>query len=623
MINVNVLTSAATRIAARIRPVWQSLAATDLLFKVLAFAVLTPIFAMLWRSLLAWAGQSVLSDVDIARFFAGPFGWLCAIVLGASWSAIIGIEQAALLYILAGKSAGKPLKAIDALQFSARHIVSILAITTRLIARTLLVLAPFLLLAGAAYFYLLGEFDINYYLNERPTEFRLAIGVGIALVAVLAGILTRLYSSWFIALPLVLFDQTAPRDAMSTSTKLVAGKRKQTVYWLLTWGAIVLLANLLVTAVVGWMGKWLIPVSIGSLPLLATRVGMLVLILLGSNLIINLFASISFAGLLMHAYEEFNPNSKSALTNRMAEEMAESSHRRSIITRWRLLAACTIAVIGASLIGYWALNSLSLTDDVQIMAHRGSSKVAPENTLAAFQRAIDDGADWIEIDVQETSDGEVVVMHDSDFMKLAGNPLKIWDADLESLSKIDVGSWVSAEYSDQRVPTLAQVLRLCRDKVGINIELKYYGHDQALERRVVEIVEAEQMADQVMIMSLKPAGIAKVKQLRPDWTCGLLLSVYVGKLEEIKADFLAINSQFATRSFVRRAHNANKQVFVWTVNDAAGISRALNRKVDGILTDRPALTLEVLQQRSEMSNAERLLTEVAILFNQPPNNAPP
>jgi len=237
--------------------------------------------------------------------------------------------------------------------------------------------------------------------------------------------------------------------------------------------------------------------------------------------------------------------------------------------------------------------------------------------MAAFRQAIKDGADWIEIDVQETADGEVVVVHDSDFMKLSKNPLKIWDASLDDLASIDIGTWFDSEFSSERVPTLAEVLRLCRDRIRVNIELKYYGHDQQLEQRVVDVVEAEGMADQIMVMSLKPEGIAKLKTLRPSWKCGLLLSVYVGKLQNIQADFLAVNANFATRNFINRAHKSGKQVYVWTVNDAAMMSRVLNRRVDGILTDRPELARQVLQQRSELTSAERLLTEISAIFQQP------
>ncbi len=215
--------------------------------------------------------------------------------------------------------------------------------------------------------------------------------------------------------------------------------------------------------------------------------------------------------------------------------------------------------------------------------------------MAAFRQAIVDGADWIEIDVQETADGEVVVAHDSDFMKLSGNPLKIWDATLADLTDIDIGSWVDPKFSDERVPTLTDVLRLCKDKIGVNIELKYYGHDQQLEQRVVDIVEAEQMADQVMVMSLKPEGVAKMKALRPNWRCGLLLSVYVGKLKNIEADFLAVNSKFATRNFVRRAHKLEKEVFVWTVNDAATMSQ-VTQSESRRHSDRPSRAGETSPQ---------------------------
>jgi glycerophosphoryl diester phosphodiesterase len=93
--------------------------------------------------------------------------------------------------------------------------------------------------------------------------------------------------------------------------------------------------------------------------------------------------------------------------------------------------------------------------------------------LAAFQRAIDEKADWIELDVQENADDIVVVAHDSDFMKVARNDIKIWDATTEDLRHIDIGSWFGPEFSDQRVPTLREALEVAKSKLGVVIELKY------------------------------------------------------------------------------------------------------------------------------------------------------
>ena len=263
-----------------------------------------------------------------------------------------------------------------------------------------------------------------------------------------------------------------------------------------------------------------------------------------------------------------------------------------------------------------------MEDNVQIMAHRGASSTAPENTLAAIQHAIEAGANWIEIDVQETADGEVVVFHDSDFMRQAGNRLKVWDARLEDLQQIDIGSWFASEFSAERVPTLAEVLTACKGKIKVNIELKYYGHDQQLEQRVADIVDQHGMASQIMVMSLKRKGVAKMKAIRPDWKVGLLLSVATGNLKKLDADFLAINARFATPLFIQNAHENQKALYVWTVNDATTMSTMISRGVDGILTDKPALARSVLRERDEMSTPERLLLEFSTLLGIPPSIAP-
>ena len=595
---------------------WRSLVATDLLFKLLAFAVLTPLFAVFWQSLLSFGGASVLSDADIVRFFSGPFGWFCGIFMGATWLAIVACELASLLCILAVKSSGGETSATSAVHFAYTRATGVFAVASRVIGWTVLAILPFLLILGGVYLSLLTQYDINYYLNERPSGFKIAIVIGVVLFGCLSCILVRMFSSWFLALPLVIFDQVRASDALRASRDLIEGKRRRVLFWMAVWLAFVVVSNMIVTILIGGLGQLFIPSGVGSIIVLAARVGLLVLLLATGSLVVNLFATLLLAGLIFHGYRELNPNANLSLDSFEGGKRGEPKTSGILLTRRRLIVGGVVLALTATSVGYWTLSSLSLEDDVQIMAHRGASAAAPENTMAAFRQAIADGADWIELDVQETADGQVVVAHDSDFMKLAGNPLKIWDATLADLADIDIGSWVDPKFSDERTPTLSSVLRLCKGKIGVNIELKYYGHDQQLEKRVVDIVEAEKMVDQVMIMSLKPAGVAKVKALRPNWRCGLLLSVYVGNLENIEADFLAVNSDFVTRNFIRRAHQVGKKVFVWTVNDAVTMSQLLNRKVDGILTDRPDLAKRVLQERSSLSSVERLLAEVAVLFNQ-------
>ena len=107
---------------------------------------------------------------------------------------------------------------------------------------------------------------------------------------------------------------------------------------------------------------------------------------------------------------------------------------------------------------YALVNQLQLDGETAVMAHRGASAAAPENTLAAIQGAIDAGAQYVEIDVQETADGEIVVIHDSDLKKVGGVPLVVGESTLQQLGYTDIGSWFDLSFSDQRIPTLREVL---------------------------------------------------------------------------------------------------------------------------------------------------------------------
>jgi len=263
------------------------------------------------------------------------------------------------------------------------------------------------------------------------------------------------------------------------------------------------------------------------------------------------------------------------------------------------------------------MNGIQISDTVTVVAHRGAAGKAPENTLASMRMAIEDGADWLEIDVQESADGEVLVIHDSDFMKLSSVDMKVWDGSLAEIREIDVGSWFDPQFSDERVPTLTELLELARGKARVVIELKYYGHDQQLEQRVIDIVEQLDMVNDVAIMSLKYEGIQKVRALRPDWPIGLLSATAIGNLASLDVDFLAVATGLATPGFVRRSQEQGKQVFVWTVNDTVSLSRMMSLGVDGIITDEPALAREVINERADLNPAERLIMHTAVLFGRP------
>ncbi len=592
-----------------IRVCWKELLLAGVAYKIVAFVVLTPLVGCLFRVLIAISGSPVLSDVDILFFFLRPVGWLCLIVSGAFWLAIVALEQASLVGILCARATGQRLGAIGALRFAAVHAWPVVQVTARIVVFALLVIAPFLTVAAVAYFLMLSQYDINYYLSEKPPVFLIALGMAAGLCVVLAGLLLRFFTDWFFALPLVLFEHVSPSESLKRSRERSFGQRRSIPIWILGWVLSTTVVSMIATGMVGVLGSFLIPDSTSSLRVLEVTVGMILLLWAVVSLAVNLLGRMMFATILFNLYRYRGRVGGGDFQQKIVVSTGEDEGFQ--ITRGRLLAAGVLGVVVASGIGILVLQSVQLEDHVQVMAHRGSSQAAPENSMSAIRKAIAEGADWVEIDVQETADGVVVVLHDSDFMKLAGRNLKIWDATLDDLKDIDIGSRFAAEFSGERVPTLAQVLDECRGKIGVNIELKYYGHEDQLEQRVANVVESCEMASDVMLMSLKMAGVRKMKSLRPTWKVGLLMSVSAGSLKQVDADFLAVNASFASRGLLQSAHKNEKDVYVWTVNDAATMSAMISRGVDGLLTDKPALARAVLEQRAQMSGPERLLLELA------------
>ncbi|HSN72150.1 MAG TPA: glycerophosphodiester phosphodiesterase, partial [Steroidobacteraceae bacterium] len=575
--------------------------------------VFTPLTAALVRASVGLSGSAVIADQQILEFLLTPIGAAALVVLAAVLITIVAIEQTALMTIGFAELQGWRLSAWQAIAFALRRAVDVLRIALRLAGRALLIVAPFLAAAGAIYAWLLSDYDINYYLAARPAEFWIAaLLIGSAIVTMLVLLLRRL-SEWALALPLMLFAPTGPADALVQSEQQTAGRRLRVVKWWLLWGVFAVAVQALVGAVLYGFGDWVVPSDASSIGTVLSVLAAMVVLATVAGVFVSALQAATFALLTLAMFDRWIPRIRE-LTSTVA--VAARAQPMSLGTRraiaWGLVGAVGLALLAA----YSLVNTVQPLDTVEIIAHRGAAGRAPENTLASVRAAIEDGADWIEIDVQETADGEVVVVHDSDFMKLAGVNLKVWNGTFEQIRAIDVGGWFGAEFAGERVPTLAEVLgEAAHARARVVIELKYYGHDQQLEQRVAEIVEAAGMVDRVAIMSLDYRGVQKFRALRPDWPVGVLMARGLGRTSELDADFLAVNAGMARRHFIRAAHAAGKQVYVWTINDPVAMSSMVSLGVDALITDEPALARRVLAERTELNAAERLLLHAAHRFD--------
>lgn len=595
---------------------WKPLIITDIVYKVVAFAILTPVVSLLLRGALAVSGATVLTDQDILIFLTGPVGWIAFIIILSVIIAILALEQAALMAVVAGAVQGRRISVRKALSNSFPLACPILKIALRLLSIGLLTAAPFLLAIGGVYFTMLRQYDINYYLTAKPPEFWVAAGIAGIITIALIAVLLRVLLPYVYALPLLLFEGVGPGAAIRQSRKRAIGNMRTISSWIISWYCIMFIISVIVNSIPALLANLILPGSSSPLWLVLITVGILLILWTIINLGLAIVWVTTFSVMLVNLYRSITGDNKPVLKFKVRPSANESLLFR--FSRSHLVVTFAIVLIISLTVGVLSLNSVQTYDDTEITAHRGASAAAPENSMAAIEQAIDEKADWVEIDVQESKDGVVLVIHDEDLKRMAGLNLKVWNTTAQELQQVDIGKKFSTKFAGQKIPTLEKVLKTCKGKIGVIIELKHYGHAQNLEQRVIDLVEKLQMQDQIQIMSLKPESIKKVRTIRPDWPVGILTAVAISDLTRVDADFLAVSSRIATQGFINLARRREKLVYVWTINDPIVMSTMISRGAKSIITDKPDLARKVLKQRQELTTVERLIVNLAILFGSPP-----
>lgn len=283
---------------------------------------------------------------------------------------------------------------------------------------------------------------------------------------------------------------------------------------------------------------------------------------------------------------------------------------RSYRSSGRLLL--TAAVAGATLLTFVlavCYYVLPANDELRTMlggsvpivtAHRGFSAAAPENTLPAFQLAIDQGCERAELDVQMTKDGVVMVTHDTNMHRCTGRNQNIYDLTYDEVRKLDAGRWFGKKYAGTKVPTLAEVLDLCKGKIELNIEIKPNAATPELETETLRIIHEKGFENNCVITSQSYETLCKVKELAPGISTGYILALGVGSYYNLPAaDFFSVESTFITSGMVQQVHLRGKTVSAWTVNREEDASDLLNLGVDDIITDKPGMVQQLMAEDTD------------------------
>lgn len=245
-----------------------------------------------------------------------------------------------------------------------------------------------------------------------------------------------------------------------------------------------------------------------------------------------------------------------------------------------------------------------------VVAHRGASAYAPENTFAAIDKAADMGFRWVENDVQRTKDGELVIVHDDTLTRTTNveqvfpgrAPWKVKDFTAAEIARLDAGSWFSPKYAGQRVPTLKQYMnRVSRNHQSLVFEFKKPELYPGIEKQGLAVLrktgwlDKHHVKSKLVIQSFSADSVKKVHKLRPDVKTGFLgtpavadLPKYAKFADQINSTHGSISREYVAAIHATKGpHRKRLEIFTWTVNDAATARKVAGFRVDGIITNTP------------------------------------
>lgn len=593
----------------------QVLTAIHFFYAVLEVLIFVPLLGIIAELILKMSGKDVLSDLQIVGFIFSPLGFVSAVIFFALIITIIIFNQASMQAVAVAKLKQEHITALSSISFALKNAKTIFLFSNRLILRLLLLMLPFLALAALLGYLLITEHDINFYLTQQPPEFLTVAAVNTVLLFIMAVVLVKKLLRWSLALPLLLFNGVSPAQSFAKSQTMTVGQSQELFFYFAKWAFISLLVTIVLLGSINFVGNNLAALYFDALTILLFILGLFAVLLAMANFFITIFTSAAFASLTVQLANNYGASLN--LEGLRSTELSSTwkLNRTKLLMLFVLLLLASLISSALFLQNFNELKS-SEQKDIEIMAHRGASGKAPENTIAAVKQAIKDGADWVEIDVQETKDGAVIVIHDSDLMKLANVNTKIWEGTLKELQQSDVGSWFDPKFAGEKIPTLKQVLQEAKGKAKVLIELKYYGHDIALAQKVVDIVEELDMSKEIALMSLEPSQLKKIKTLRPDWDIGILFSMLVGDMAKMDVNFLAVNMAMIHPGFIRETHAIGKKLYVWTVDDPLSMFKMLSLNVDGIITNEPEIAKKVIQEQKHLQPIERFILHTAIMLGK-------
>jgi glycerophosphoryl diester phosphodiesterase len=585
------------------RHTWLVLAGFEIAYRAVLGPVVVTAAAWVLARLVATTGRTAVDNNDLASFLLTPAGATLAVLAGLAALASALFQTTGVLTIAALRLTGRRFTLRAAFTALVGAAVRVLRLGALQLAALVLVSMPFAGVAALIFLAFLSGHDINYYLADRPPTFWVAAVLAALLTLTATAVAIHLYVRWSLALPIMLFERDTARAALRESARRVRGAYRPIGVTLLGWRLVCGVIGSLVAAGFGWFAAEMFDAA-GTRPRAMILVAAALFIVHG--LLVGIGSYILGAGhglLVLRWYAVCG--GRVELESAAAPLVPPPASRK-----WLIRLAIALGAAGAAivlLLGFELARPIDFGGPLEITAHRGYADAVPENSLAAFRAAIEASADWAELDVQLTSDDAIIVQHDRDFARVAGDPRRPGQmtlAETQTLTLRDRAGW---PHHGEHPPPLKDVIALARGRIKLNIELKIYGGDRRIAAATAKLLHDLNFEDDCVVASLDYEAVQLARAANPRLKTAAIVTVKVGDLSRLAVDALSVNASLANDDLLRAAHDQHKDVMVWTVDDVRTARRLIGRGVRNLITDDPPPLVELRNEDAELTDADRLL----------------
>ncbi len=567
----------------------------ELLYKLFITAVGAPALALLIRLVMKYAGVSYLSAESIPEFIKSPVTWFAVILTLFLVAFFSVVELSALIAGFAGRCQRRKITVYGMLReglhtfANAFHGTGIFSFIGFML---LIPLAQVTVTSGIFFAPLMPALRMLFSSQNRLIYIAAFVFIQLGIFYLFS---SRIYCLHYLVLTNHPFSECTAR-----SRKCIAGKKLRTALIILLWSLLMVLAAAVVTFGVSFVVIFMIKGF--SAPTAAMRSALKVLSY-AMQIFYIISAVISAPVLICCLSTKFFSETENTEKIIFPEQKSPEKMPKPLkaVTAFGIAAVCfflNFSYIREIYRGNVSLN-MGIFTVTQTTAHRGFSFAAPENTLYAFEEAINVGADYIELDVQQTKDGQLVVFHDSTLDRTTDGSGLLSDYTYNQICGLSAGSWFDkgdVNFSDAAIPLLSEVLELCGNDIMLNIEIKKSGNAAETARKTVELLMEYDLTDSCYITSFSYPALKEVKKIEPDIKTALISnSASAAVYSQLRyIDAVSLNYIFVNQNIVSSAHKSGKRVFVWTVNNREDMNRMIYLGADNIITDRPDIAAEAV-----------------------------